>query len=219
MNSKMESYINSLFTGVPRTRQATDLRDELLGNMQERYDDYLREGKSESQAYSLTVANMGDIDDLIAEVRPDDEFRREAQFYRTRNARNTAIGVALYILGAAVLIGFEAFPYEIFETLGVVILLVLVALATGLIVYTNMSTPVAYKDYDEQENLDREFARTPKGQQYKAIMSIYWSVITIVYLAISFPTGLWHITWIVWPVAGIISGIVHTIYQLRNSHE
>ncbi len=219
MNSKMESYLNSLFAGVPRTRKAQDLRDELLGNMQERYEDYLREGKTESQAYSLTVASMGDVDELIAEVMPNDEFRREAQYYRTRNARNTAIGVAMYIIGIAIVVGSSVIDDPSASTAAVCGLLVLVAIATALIIYTHMSTPVAYKDYDDEERREREFERTPKGQMYKGMISIYWSVVTLMYFMISFIGRAWSISWLIWPIAGIISGILKTIAQMRNYHE
>lgn len=219
MNSKMESYLNSLFAGVPRTRQAQDLRDELLGNMQERYEDYLREGKTESQAYSQTVASMGDIDELIAEVMPNDEFRREAQYYRTRNARNTAIGVALYIIGLAMVVGSRVIDEPTAATMSVVGLLVLAAIATALIIYTYMSTPVAYKDYDHEERREREFDRSADGNLFKGMLSIYWSVVTLMYLMISFIGRAWSTSWLIWPIAGIISGILRTIAQMRDYHD
>lgn len=37
----------------------------------------------------------------------------------------------------------------------------------------------------------------------KLIMELYWSTITCVYLIISFLTFSWHITWIIWPIAGV----------------
>lgn len=216
MSYKIDSYINALFSDVPRTRKALDLKEELLGNMRERYGDYLRDGKSEAQAYSLTVGSMGDVDAMIAQVMPDEEFRREAQFYRKRNARNTAIGVAMYILGAAIVVGSALFENERLQILSVVGLLVLAAIATALIIYSHMSTPVEYKDFDEQEAWEHDLAKTPEGRRIKAILSIYWSVVTVVYLAVSFLTFAWHITWIIWPLAGILSGIVRVVFELRQ---
>ena len=219
MNAKIESYINSLFLEIPRTKKAMELRDELMSNMDERYEDYLREGKNESQAYSLTVASMGDIDELIAEVMPDENFKKEAQHYRTRNARNIAMAVAMYILGGAVVVGSSIFDVDNIMIMSVVCLLVLAAIATAIIIYTNMSTPVAYKDFDSYELKEREFDSTPLGQVAKLVLSIYWSIVTIIYLAISFITFSWHITWIIWPIAGILSGIIHTIFQLRQAYD
>ena len=45
MNKRIESYIAGLFRGVPMTRRAQELREELTANCLERYEDYLREAK------------------------------------------------------------------------------------------------------------------------------------------------------------------------------
>ncbi len=41
-----------------------------------------------------------------------------------------------------------------------------------------------------------------------AVMSVYWPSVTCIYLAISFLTFQWHITWIIWPVAAIVRKIL-----------
>lgn len=218
MSHKIDSYLQALFADVPRTKKAQELKEELLGNMRERYEDYLREGKSDSEAYSLTVASMGDLDEMIAQVMPDENFRQEAQYYRRRSARNTAIAVATYILGAAIVVASALAPWESVQILAVVILLVLVAGATALLIYTEMSTPLEYRE-DEDDRWMKEALRHPGGQQLKAVMNLYWIVVTTVYLAVSFLTFAWGITWIIWPLAGLLSAIIRTIVELRWKHE
>lgn len=44
-----------------------------------------------------------------------------------------------------------------------------------------------------------------------AIMSVYWPTITCIYLAVSFLTFDWHITWIIWPIAAIISTLINNL--------
>lgn len=220
MSQKLNAYIDVLFSGVPRSKKAVELREELLANMTERYNDYLAEGMSETQAYSQTVANMGDVDEMIREVMPDDNFKREARYYRMRNARSTAIAVGMYILGGAVFLGFGALGgSDVHAIGGLLALLVLAAIATGLLIYTSMSTPVEYKDFDEQAEKERRYSKDPGARTRDAISTIYWSIMTIVYLAVSFLTRAWHISWIIWPLAGIAWGIVETIGELRSHHE
>lgn len=217
MNQKLESYLDGLFSGVPRTQAARELRDELAGNMQERYDDYLQEGRSESEAYSLTVASTGDVDEMIAAVMPDEAFRQEARAYRRRNARNTAIAVALYILGAAVVVGSSLFEEGARQIQAVVALLVLAAGATALLIYTHMSTPVEFKTQDEDEDRwERELRRIPGGERFKMLLSVYWSVVTAGYLLVSFLSGAWHVTWLVWPLAAILASILRVIFLMRH---
>ncbi|MEG1049859.1 MAG: permease prefix domain 1-containing protein [Oscillospiraceae bacterium] len=74
MNNKVKNYVDALFTGVPRSKKATELKEELLSNMSERFEDYMAQGKTEIQAYSLAVSNMGDVDGLLSELIPDADF-------------------------------------------------------------------------------------------------------------------------------------------------
>lgn len=224
MNTKITNYVNVLFAEVPRSKRASELKEELLSNMSERFEDYIAQGKTETQAYSLVVSNMGDLDALLEEVMPNADFKKEAQNYRTRNAKNTAIGVSMYILGAAILIGFAGIGEylgleDAFAMLGVVILLVLAAIATGLIVYTHMSTPQEYKDYDQQEQKERRLYATTGGKVFESLMSIYWLIVTLIYLAISFFTGKWGTTWMIWVLAGILSEIIKVIFEMRYLDE
>ena len=48
------------------------------------------------------------------------------------------------------------------------------------------------------------------------VMSVYWPTITCLYLIWSFISFDWHITWIIWPIAGIIHGVVKRIYGTEN---
>lgn len=217
MNQRIERYLSALFAGVPRTEKARELREELLANMTERYEDYLRQGKSETEAYSLTVASMGDLDEAIAQVRPDEDFRREAQRYRLRSARNTAIAVAGYILGAALVVGSALFQVEAAQITAVVLLLVLAAASTALLIYTYMSTPPEYRDPDDEDEDDRALLARPGGAAFQAAMKLYWLVVLVIYLAVSFVTFSWGTTWVIWPVAAVISAICRAVFELRNA--
>ena len=51
------------------------------------------------------------------------------------------------------------------------------------------------------------------------ISSIYWCVITAIYLGISFYTNAWHRTWIVWPCAGVLYAAVIGIALIVKGDE
>lgn len=224
MNSKIKNYLDALFSDIPRSRRAMELKEELPVNMSERYEDYLSEGKTENQAFSLVISSFGDLDEMLEDIIPSDQFREEAHYYLKRNARNTALGVAMYILGAAVLIGFGGLGSyfnmgDVLPIVGLLILLVFAAIATGLIVYSQMSTPLEYKDYNEQakqefKNLDSKHSRLLSN-----LLSIYWISVTFVYLAISFVTGTWGISWIIWILAAVFESIIKTVFEMRYGHD
>ncbi len=224
MNRKIKNYVDGLFSDIPRSKKASELKEELLSNMNERYGDYVLEGKSENQAYSLVVANLGDVDELLHEVMPDENFKKQAAVFRRRNARNTALSVGLYIVGVIFLIGISSAgeilfnEAEISGIIGLLLLLCCAAVATVLLVYTAMSTPPEYKN--EVDDEEKVIIKGPYGPLYKAISSIYWLLMVLFYLGISFLTGRWEITWIVWPLAGILFAIFETILKLAGEkHE
>ena len=136
MNSKIKNYVEVLFADVPRTKRAAELKEEILSNLNDRFEDQIREGKSKNEAYGAAVASMGDIDALLAEVTPSEDFKKEADYYRRRKAKFISIGVALYILGALALIAFgalgEVLDYRLCVTLcGAAAMLVCLVLILG----------------------------------------------------------------------------------------
>lgn len=224
MNAKIKNYVEVLFSDIPRSNKARELKEELLSNMSERFEDYIDQGKTENQAYSLVIGSLGDIDEMLAEVMPTDEFLNSANYYRKRNARNTAISVAMYIIGVVFLIGFAAIGEnmgggDVYPIIGLLMMLVISAIATGIIIYSNMSMPLEYKDYNAKINKELIPVDSKQGRLMKNILSIYWLIVTFSYLAISFITYQWGITWIIWVLAAVFEMIIKTIFEMRYGDE
>lgn len=228
MNNKIKNYIDVLFFEIPRSKKANDLKEELLSNMSERFEDYIKDGKTENQAYSLVIGNLGDIDEMLADVMPSDDFVKEAYSFRNRNAKSIAIGVFMYIIGGAFLIGLGG--YGLFSnnlaTYGLaalITLLVFAAIATGIIIYTNMSTPLEYKDFNrkskkEMENMYHNHTMDSKhARLLNNITTIYWIIATVIYLAISFKTFAWGITWIIMVIAAVGHFAIGLIFDMKYS--
>lgn len=56
----------------------------------------------------------------------------------------------------------------------------------------------------------------------EAVGTVYWLAATAVYLGWSFWTNDWHMTWMVWPIAGVLFAGVMAICNLfldRNSEK
>ncbi len=53
----------------------------------------------------------------------------------------------------------------------------------------------------------------------KSVGKVYWPIVTAIYLGYSFITNDWHISWVVWPVAGVlfpaVSALVNVISGKR----
>ena len=58
-----------------------------------------------------------------------------------------------------------------------------------------------------------------QNKTVRVIMSVYWSVVTCLYLCVSFLTFSWHITWIIWPVAAVVFTTIKAIYSTDNENK
>lgn len=141
--------------------------------------------------------------------------RRNA--FESTFARGIAIGVILCIVSVVPLIvagSMEAPDY----ICGAFTALMLAIIAVG--VNSIIRVGIIKGGYDAllQEG---DFTKEEKSLNLKidAVSGAYWAVACAVYLAWSFWTNRWDITWIVWPVAGVLSVIVHKIARLVAEKE
>lgn len=75
MREKLKDYVNSLFRGAPDTQRNRELREEILQNTLDRFDDLVAQGCTEEEAYSQAVASIGDVRQLW-EAGPERPRRR-----------------------------------------------------------------------------------------------------------------------------------------------
>jgi len=152
------------------------------------------------------------------ELQPDAALQEKIAFWTHKRASFTSIAVVLYIIGAAILIGYPAITAvsanwvsgnPISESsdvaragvIGFIGCLVCIAIATGLLVYINMSMPHDVASFMGKKNSNATSADIP-GDSTGARLARTWlgshmPICVIVYFVISFTTGAWHITWLV----------------------
>ena len=125
--------------------------------------------------------------------------RRDA--YAEPHSRRLIIGVMLCIISAVPLLGAEAVHYsnntDLFPILCVALLLIMCAVGVKLIVLT-CSRQGGYDRLLEEGDYSR---LNKKAGRYDGV---YWAIATAVYLGWSFATSRWELTWMVWPVAGVL---------------
>ena len=88
MNNKIKNYVDVLFSDTPKSRKTQELKMEFMSDLNEKYEAFIAEGMSENQAYSSTIAGVGDIDEMFQGLFPDTELKAQIEKYRMRKARN-----------------------------------------------------------------------------------------------------------------------------------
>ncbi len=196
MNEKIKNYVELLFEGVPRSQKAIELRNEILSNLNDKFEALRAEGKTENEAYGLAVADLGNVDELIKELMPNFEISENINKEKKRKSILTALGVALYIFAAACLILLSEF--DIKGSYSVVIFLIIAGIATAILIYSDMSTPFELVPYFKKGNCN-SYERPDDKQSYllSSLRNFYWIVIVLIYFVVSFSMNCWHISWLI----------------------
>ncbi len=206
MNKKIQNYINGLFADIPPTKQAKELKEELTANLNERFNDYLQEGKTEHQAYNLVLANMGDIDEILKDVLPSENFSINHEKYRRIKARNISFAMFLYCMFPWILISLSAHSNPI---LGISMAFMSSAIATCILIYTHITIP---KEYTSTISFDA----TPQQKQINATNSLIDTISFCIYLLIGFSFGIWFRSITIFIMAYAIKKIVTLSYELKE---
>lgn len=90
----------------------------------------------------------------------------------------------------------------------VCVLIMMVAAAVYLFVYCG-STMESYQKLLREGDYTAEAKKTAK--KLNGLEDIYWMAVTALYLVVSFWKGNWGVSWIIWPVAALLYGVVEWI--------
>jgi hypothetical protein len=139
-----------------------------------------------------------------------DRISQMKEDYRPAFARRIAGGVAIILLAVVALVTVAILEVggEFALMLLVVGLLLAIALAVGLFISAGSKMETFDKllnegDYSKQHKAGNSFAEKLSGP--------YWMLVAAIYLTWSFISNSWGITWIVFPIAGILFGLIATI--------
>lgn len=142
---------------------------------------------------------------LTGKVKNDKESDDKENITEVR-AKGIGIAVFVYILAVAWVT--IAIPFlDMDPILASSIFLVICGIATYKIVYTC----IRYK-------IKKEVKENKNNKVAKQINEIISLIVVIVYFIVSFTTGAWHITWILFIVCGLCEAIVKLVFMLKEDN-
>lgn len=144
-------------------------------------------------------------------------LRQKWSNYETRYTASIAVGVILCILSPIpLIIAGLAEASDLVCILFTALLLVIIAIAVYIFIVAG-SEKECYDKLLREEDYEGSNAKTSK--QNEKIGGIYWPIVTAAYLAWSFISMRWEITWLIWPVAGVLFGAVCAIVKIAAKTE
>lgn len=217
MRNKLICYVNSIFEGIPDAPELQELREEILQNTLDRYDEECARGVSETVAYNVAVMSIGDTDELLA------AYRKPKKEKKSSRRVCVAIAIALYILCVVPPAVADEMGWP--EALGVSLMFLMIAAATALIILSGgREKPAAPKASAPQgvpvQPAEQAAPAVPVQEERSSAVKIlrgvltplYWLAAVGLFLAAGF-AGYWHVAWVIFIAAGavgdVITGIVY----------
>ena len=199
MRNKLICYVNSIFEGIPNTPEVQELREEILQNTLDRYDEECARGVSETVAYNVAVMSIGDTDELLA------AYRKPKKEKKSSRRVCVAIAIALYILCVVPPAVADEMGWP--EALGVSMMFLMIAAATVMIILSGGREKPAAPAVPVQEE------RSSAVKILRGVLTpLYWLAAVGLFLAAGF-AGYWYVAWVIFIAAGavgdVITGIVY----------
>ena len=228
MRDQLMQYVNLLFAGNDNVE---DIKQEILQNTLDRYDDLISRGKREEEAYRQAIAGIGDINEILSGKaaprydQPDQdstytEVNQESAYAPMPEFEGTAAVVARLMRAVSIFLYIVCpIPIFIFEKLGwdevgVCCTLVIVAIATALLLLFKSPKAKEQPVYTQEYHGNQSSRKALK----KSVGSLLSTIGLVAYFVISFSTGAWFITWLIFPIIGAVKGVVNSCIDLREDY-
>ena len=226
MRDQLIQYVNLLFAG---NGDVEDIKQEILLNTLDRYDDLMNRGKTPEEAYRQAIAGIGDVNEIInGKAAPSyekadsgfEEADRQSvyapmpQFESTASAVSRmmrAVAIFLYIISPIPLFLFSRLGWD---EVGLCCLLIIVGIATALLLLFRSPKTADQK----QEYVEVHTDSSSRKQLKKSIGKLISTIGLVFYFVISFSTGAWFITWLIFPIIGAVKGVVNACIDLKEDY-
>ena len=210
MREQLIQYVNLLFAGAA---DCEDVKQEILQNTLDRFDDLVSQGKSPEAAYRLAISGIGDINEILGQEPPTGQQAEtitcaepiaQADPDEKERKLRRAAAIAFYI----------CCPVPLFilgDTLGLCLLLIMVAAATALMVMS------ANHKGETEEELPNDNRSPQARNRIRTVKTVTGFMSVAIFLVISFLTGAWYITWLVFPLFGCVNGLIIACIDLKEA--
>ena len=205
MKDRLNGYIQGLFADAerraPDNLRLSELKEELLQNTYEKYDDLLSSGKTPEAAYKAAIHGIGDISELL-----------EAMIREGRTYDPPALAAEGVSLSSET--GESARSAE-----------------TERIVEPDKTEKENddddeddnddrddRNDRDDRDEADGEDTdgRPPRSGWFGLVNGIIWTVTILAYVGLSISTHAWSVTWVLFLMGIAAENVAKCVFDLRR---
>lgn len=184
----IRNYLDNMFRNLPNTEEVRRAKTELLEMMEDKYEELIKEGKTENEAVGIVISEFGNLDELaeslgISEAvaeNPDEDKPmlsldrvKEYLSMMSQYSMLVPLAIGLCIFSVAFNIIADAIP-GFPEFFGVVCMFLSIGVAVGLFIYEGIRKNVYKEIYAKECSLSIESAEYVRSvrKNYKSTYAL-----------------------------------------------
>ncbi|MDR1905696.1 MAG: permease prefix domain 1-containing protein [Clostridiales bacterium] len=189
MREAFQKYLDKRFSSYKKSKALNDFKEELLSNLNERFEEFKAEGLSDNESYKRSIESLGDYSDALKTL----DAHTPAKTMVTYSKLILSVSALYFVLLITAYLGISFLTKGWSKTW----LIVLVGSVLYVVVMFILNSKNA-------------LANQKNGKMRFNVLAIFTAVMLLSYFFISFVTKKWGITWLipidffaVWLVADI----------------
>ena len=229
MKERLRVYVQGLVRGAALTIQNAELKEEILQNTLEHYDDLVAEGKTEQQAYDEAVAGIGDVSQLIEPEATLEQMLADAPAAPSAPAVSEMMDELEHAAqpdAAPACAPAPAAAAQKSANSGLLAAMwILITAAYFLVSFAAHAWYITWIIFIFGASVSCVLAAWNAAQQkgFQAsrndVQGAMWTLMTAVYFVVSFATHAWYITWVIFLIAAAFSGVINAVYDMNRETE
>ena len=221
MQAKIHAHIDQLFQGMPAEERVSEVKLELYMNTVDRYNDLVNAGKTAEEAYEEAIAGIGDISEILESLGkphteqptpPTSDHTKPPKVPKQKSSRKAIrsnLDSILWMVSLSVyfVVSFATMLWQ-FTWL---IFLIVMAFENAM---------HALLDIVQGKRPERTYAFTREEKKMHGhINSILWMAVLILYFAVSFLSGAWYVSWVIFLLGTAVQNALSIVFILKKTKE
>ena len=233
--NKIAQFVDNMFAALPNTDEMQTAKAKITEMMEDKFDALIAEGKNENEALGILVSEFGNVSELLADIEAqqvssaeesvnytqtyytDPAFFEEYDEFQKKFPIAMVAGVLICIMAVISVIFFGSLMDN--SVLPVIIFFIIISGAVALFIYFGMQKE-RYEKLRKEYELEKANIDVQKYYSRKKLAENVSGIIMLAATAIFFAGGglfnRWHPGWIVFPIGGILCGIVSTALGVED---
>lgn len=208
MEVKIHAYIDQLFAGIEAGERLSEVKLEIYQNTLDRYNDFLNEGLSPDRAYDAAIAGIGDIGEILESLGMSASEKQKKK-ERVKGRRKLLYNHFSNIVWMLTLIIYfiVSFATSVWHMTWILFLI-----TTALLRTIHAAIDLRYADKP-----DLPYQPSKEHKKLRSTISgILWLIILIAYLAVSYISSAWYITWIIFFLGDALESLLSMYFIIKQ---